>query len=316
LEAPVQRVEYKTVITLPKADKSDDSDYGSEVDFAKLKRSLGGLMAGSGAGLPPELARRSPFSPQTLLFILQPAIIGRFVALTGLVLGEIYAMSQVPQLLQSDNAASVLIGFGIYLLAFLPGVFCFLLAAMFCFTIVQDTANGQDKIESWPEFSMFSWFESALFFGAAIFLAGLPGSLLSGTLSAVGVSFWVSFWISPLVLLTSLVIFFPPILISMLESGSVMEPMSAAMLHSFSPLRKFWLQLYGWSFAIGVFGLVVFNVMFTWAWLMLPGAAILTALPFVYFRLVGRMAMMYRDYIAAITPDEEEPAPVVRHVIQ
>jgi hypothetical protein len=313
---PEKRVEYKPIITLPKPDRLDDKDDGSEVDFQKLKRSLGGLMHTSSAALPPELARRKPFSPQTLLFFLQPAIIGRFVALTGLVLGELYAMSQVPQLLQSDNAAGVLMGFVIYLMAFLPGVFCFLLTAMFCFTIVQDTANGQDKIESWPESSMFSWFESATFFGAAVFLAGLPGALLSGALSALGVSFWISFWISPLILLISLIVLFPPILISMLESGSVMEPMSAAMLRSFSPLRKFWLQLFGWSLAIGFFGLVVFNVTFSWVWLMLPGSAILTALPFVYFRLLGRMAMMYRDYIAAITPDEEEPGPVVRHVIQ
>lgn len=313
---PEKRVEYKPVITLPKPDAPEDKDDGSEVDFQKLKRQLGGLMQGGSVALPPELARRKPFSPQTLLFFLQPAIIGRFIALTGLVLGEIYAMSQVPQLLQSGNAAGVLAGFFIYLMAFLPGVFCFLLTAMFCFTIVQDTANGQDKIESWPELSIFSWFEAAIFFGAAFFLAGLPGALLGGALSGLGVSFWISYWISPLILLMSLVVLFPPILISMLEAGSVMEPISVAMLRSFSPLLKFWLQLYGWSLAIGFFGLVVFNVTFTWAWLMLPGAALLTALPFIYFRLLGRMAMMYRDYIAAITPDEEEPGPVVRHVIQ
>lgn len=316
IAAPEKRMEYKPVITLPKADSPDDRDDGSEVDFQKLKRQLGGLMQGGGNSLPPELAKRKPFSPQTLLFFVQPAIIGRFVALTCLVLGELYAMSLVPQLLQSENAAGVLVGFIVYLMAFLPGIFCFLLTAMFCFTIVQDTANGQDTIESWPELSLFSWFEAAIFFGAAFFLAGLPGALLGGALSGLGVSFWVSYWISPLILLTSLVILFPPILISMLEAGSIMEPMSAAMLRSFSPLLKFWLQLYGWSLAIGFFGLVVFNVAFSSAWLMLPGAAILTALPFVYFRLVGRMAMMYRDYMAAITPDEEEPGPVVRHVIQ
>jgi len=44
---------------------------------------------------------------------------------------------------------------------------------------------------------------------------------------------------------------------------------------------------------------------------------LLTALPFIYFRLLGRMAMMYRDYMAATSPDEEEESgPVVRHVIQ
>jgi hypothetical protein len=317
IEAPVQRVEYKPVITLPKADAPDDSDYGSEVDLKKLKQSFTGMMGGSGASLPPELARRKPFTPQTLLFFLQPGIIGRFVALTLLVVVELYAMTLITELSQSGNAAGVIGGFLIYVMAFLPGIFCFLLIAMFCFTIVQDTANGQDKIESWPEFSMFSWFESALYFGAAFFLGGLPGALLGGALSGLGVSFWVSYWISPLILLVSLVILFPPILISMLEAGSIMEPISAAMLRSFKPLLKFWVQFYLLSLGIAFAGLVIFNVTFSSSWLMLPGAALLTALPFIYFRLLGRMAMMYRDYMAATAPDEEEESgPVVRHVIQ
>lgn len=317
VEAPVQRVEYKPVITLPKADKPDDSDYGSEVDLKKLKKSLSGLVQGGGEPLPPELARRKPFTPQTLLFFLQPGIIGRFVALTLMVVGELYAMGLVIELSHSDNAASVIGGFLIYVAAFLPGVFCFLLIAMFCFTIVQDTANGQDKIESWPELSMFSWFEAAIYFGAAFFLGGLPGALLGGALSGLGVSFWVSFWISPLILLVSLVTLFPPVLISMLEAGSVMEPISAAILRSFKPLLKFWIQFYLLSLGIGFAGLVILNITLSSGWFMLPGAALLTALPFIYFRLLGRMAMMYRDYIAATSPDEEEESgPAVRHVIQ
>jgi hypothetical protein len=89
------------------------------------------------------------------------------------------------------------------------------------------------------------------------------------------------------------------------------------MMQCFAPLARFWLRFYLLSLAIGIAALVIFNFAFTFGWFtMLPAAAILTALPFLYFRLLGRMAMMYRDYVAAVTPDEEESGPAVRHVIQ
>jgi hypothetical protein len=89
------------------------------------------------------------------------------------------------------------------------------------------------------------------------------------------------------------------------------------MVRSFLPLRWFWIQFYLLSLAVGFTGLVVLYLTLRWGSLaMLPGAALLTVLPFIYFRLLGRMAMMYRDYVAATAPDEEEPGPAVRHVIQ
>jgi len=324
VQAPVQRVEYKPVITLPKADKPDDSDYGAEVDMTKLKNSLTGLLQGSGGeALPPDLANRKPFSPQALFAFLQPGVIGRCVALIAIVVGEFWAMGAITNAMASGSeggllgAVSQISALFIYLPTFFFGIVAFLMTAMYCFTIVQDTANGQDKIESWPEFSMYAWFESAMYFAAAFFLGGLPGALLSVFVSLLGLPSVLEMLMTPLLVMTSLVLLFPPVLISMLEAGSVMEPMSMHMLRSFSPLRKFWITFYLLSLAIGFVGIIVFHIAFNFGWFtMLPGAALLTFLPFLYFRLLGRMAMMYRDYIAAITPDEEEPGPVVRHVIQ
>jgi hypothetical protein len=325
VQAPVQRVEYKPVITLPKPDKPDDSDYGAEVDVQKLKNSLTGLLqSGGGDALPPELAKRKPFSPQALFAFLQPGVIARCVALIGIMVGEFWALGAMMNALALSReqegifaAAPQISALFIWLPAFLFGIVAFLMTAMYCFTIVQDTANGQDKIESWPEFSIYAWFESALYFGAAFFLGGLPGALLSVFVSLLGFPSVIHDLMTPLLLMTSLVLIFPPVLISMLEAGSIMEPMSMHMLRSFSPLRKFWIQFYLLSLTIGFVAVVVFHIAFSVGWFtMLPGAALLTFLPFLYFRLIGRMAMMYRDYMAAITPDDEEPGPVVRHVIQ
>lgn len=324
IAAPEKRMEYKPVITLPKADSPDDRDDGSEVDFQKLKRQLGGLMQGGGNSLPPELAKRKPFSPASLFIFTQPGILSRCVVLAGIVVAELWALTTVTSAMAAGHeaggiqgAASLVAALFIYLPAFVVGILAFVTTAMFCLTIVQDTANGSERIESWPEMSMYAWFESALYFGAASFIAGLPGALLSGAFSTLGFPWWLDMLMSPMLLMTSLVILFPPILISMLEAGSVMEPMSLHMLRSFSPLRKFWIQFYLLSLAIGFVAVVVFHLAFSFGWLTLvPGAVVLTLIPFLYFRLVGRMAMMYRDYMAAITPDEEESGPVVRHVIQ
>lgn len=313
LQAAAQRVEHKPVVQLPKADPPEDKDDGSEVDFAKIKRSLGSFMPQDEAELPPELARRKPFALQALLSFMQPGIIGRVVVLALLVMAEFYALSQVMAFFADGGIGAIVTGFLLYLMAFLPGVLCFVLIAMFCFAIVQDTANGQDKIESWPELSLFAWFESALFFGAAIFLSGMPGALVAGGLMCLGAPPWVS-----LLLPMSLLFLFPPVLISMLEAGSVMEPLSASLTRSFIPLRKYWLQFYAWSLGIGILGLMVLSFSFSFGVItMLPGAATVTMLPLIYFRLLGRMAMMYRDYVAATSPDEEESTgPTVRHVVQ
>jgi hypothetical protein len=319
---PVERLEHRPVIKMPKPDAPEDKDDGSEVDFGKIKKSIASFFPAGDSHLPPEIAGRKPFTLKSILVFLGPGIIGRCVVLTLLVIGELWAIGFVTDMLaRSHETGGIEAAMGqiaallIYVPAFAIGIFTFVVTAMFCFTIVQDTANGQDKIESWPEMSLWGWVEATIYFGAAFLIGGMPGALLSAAVSTLG--FWVQYWLTPLFLVASLVLLFPPVLISMLESGSVMEPMSRTMLQSYSPLRRFWMQFYALGLAIGFVAVVIFNFCFLRGWFtMLPGAALLTVLPFIYFRLLGRMAMMYRDYVAAITPDEEDDGPVVRHVIQ
>jgi hypothetical protein len=204
-------------------------------------------------------------------------------------------------------------GFLIYLVSYVPALIGMGAMAIFCLTIFQDTSNGHDRIQNWPEFSIMDWAISLLFIAAAFFVAGLPGALFSTALTSIGAPAIVT----PLLFFPGLFILFPPVLICMLEAGTITEPISAPMLRSFGPLAKFWGTFYGLSIGLGILGAVVVpfavagHILF-----LVPGAILMTVVPFLYFRLLGRMAMMYRDYVFATTPDEDDDSPSQRHVLQ
>lgn len=316
LSAPVERVEHRPVVQLPKPNPPEYSDDGS--DFAASIQSMLPKGKDAIAPLPEQLARRKPFSGEAFRFLFQPAIFGRWIVLSLLIMVELWAIDMMLSAMAVGGYA-IVGGFLIYLAAFLPGLGALLSLSMFCFTIVQDTANGEEHVVSWSELSWFSWIESTVFFAAAFFVAGLPGALLAAGFLSLGAHPTMT----PFLLLPSLVLLFPPVLISMLEAGSVMEPFSMAMLRGYVPLFRFWRTFYLLSLALGLLGLVVVNTHFgdfnAWRTLTLAPTAILcTALPLVYFRLLGRMAMMYRDYMHSIAPDEEDdrPAATKRYVVQ
>jgi hypothetical protein len=294
LSEVVERPRHRPVVQLPPPDDNDDGS-----DFAKSVRAF--LPQGPARPLSAELASRRPFSGGILSVLQQFSVMVRWLGLALLMLLSLLAMQMVDAALAAEGYAQV-VAFFLFMIAFVPMLLGLLVMAVFCLTVFQDTANGNDRIEGWLRFSPFEWAGASVYFLAAMFGAGLPGAITSAVLT----TFVPSPLLSLLLILPSLFLLFPLFFISMLEAGTVAEPLSGNMIKSFVPLARFWRTFYLLTFLLGLVGLVL--NWFTYLWppvTLVIGAVLFAALPFLYFRLLGRMAMVYRDYVFATSEDDD-----------
>jgi len=310
---PVSRPEWKPVVRLPKPDARDTSDHGAEVDLKQIKQVLRGILPSeSGAPLPPELAKRQPFAASNLSVLWQPIVLGQWIVLAVAVGLELLGLQYVFDSL-GGGAGEQIMGVLIFVALIPPVLVTIAFASTVWMTILEETANGNERITRWPEFSSFEWMGGMMFLLAALAIAAVPAAPFLLLLNCAG----LPTLLAPFIFYPCVFLVFPPVMLSMIEAATVTAPMSKTMMASFQPLRQFWLQFYLRSFGWGLLGVFAFAFstilgVFT----LIPAALIVTAVPMIYFRLLGRMAMMYRDYVAATTPDEEEDGSAVRHVLQ
>jgi hypothetical protein len=163
------------------------------------------------------------------------------------------------------------------------------LAAMLL-AIVSDTANGEDEVDSWPDWNFFDWIGSAIFFPAAAFLAGLPGALVSIGLIAVSMDPMVAVVAAVVPIALSLFVLFPPVLFSMLAEGTILAPLSPHLRRSFQIASEGWLLFYLCSGALGIFGgAVAALAMLSHPVLNSIGAVGTITSLLLYCRLLGRL---------------------------
>ena len=149
--------------------------------------------------------------------------------------------------------------------------------------VLEDTANGTDRIENWPDAIFIDSFGATFYVvGAAIWSAML--GLVIGTL--LGGWAWV---IAPFCLMA----FFPIVMLSMLESGSLLWPVSGLVLRSMTRLPGTWAVFYAITFAlasISIVTLLVLQFAFgIWAWPIVAGIGVIESM--IYFRVLGKLAL-------------------------
>jgi len=164
-------------------------------------------------------------------------------------------------------------------------------------TVIQDTAEGNDAIESWPEPIFSDWLLDFFYF-----LNSAAVSVLLG----VGVAWLLAFVtpLSPLAVPVTAFVLFPIALVSMLEAGSPLRPLSLNVWGSLFSLWWAWAAFY-FETAVLVGGFVFLSglvVRFLGPWGLLPAAVPSAALTLVYCRLLGRLAWC----VAQESREEEE----------
>jgi len=106
-----------------------------------------------------------------------------------------------------------------------------------CLNIVQHTADGNDRIADWPEFSPGDWAFESLSAWTAVFYSLAPGMILETVLGFPGGWFWFIIGFSAYLL-------FPVVQLSILESGSLATPFSQEVVKSMREESLLWITYY------------------------------------------------------------------------
>jgi hypothetical protein len=228
----------------------------------------------------------------TFLFDVQA--IARWIALTFLSLGCVVFLHLFISL--KDGGAVHQFGAVFVGMLLAPLSLIYITLTSVCWLmIVQDTANGLDKVEQWPGLNFLDWMFDAFYVLNSLFLSALPGILFGqlAVLSGLGGQ-----WVALLLGAMTAVPLFPVILLSTLDAGSPLGLWSTAlarnMVRHWATTKQFFLG----SAVLAVAAIVSLIVMAQQMFLVsLVGAAGFNAATMLYFRLLGRLAglMMPED---------------------
>jgi len=150
--------------------------------------------------------------------------------------------------------------------------------------VVVDTAAGNDRVENWPEGMFLDWLGDAFYVINALAVSVLPGVAAGWLLGASRAG----------VLSVAISIFcvFPIVLLSMLEWGSAVKPLSGRILGSLltapGSWALFYLQSAGLVLAAG--GLMWVASLIACGLGGVLAAPVFVASLLIYFRLLGRLA--------------------------
>ena len=172
-----------------------------------------------------------PFDERIFVFFSGAALIVQLVIL-AILIASVRTLFEMTDHLASGLIASILIG--------LLGVMAFLLGSVISLRILQETSDGQDQIGGLPDLHLLEWIPESLYVLNALFLSILPGYVVGPLLNLIRVSSLPS-WIFPV---ASLLILFPIVLLSMLDAGSPVIPLSTTVRRSLSELGSYWVSFY------------------------------------------------------------------------
>jgi hypothetical protein len=283
IAAPVERLEIKPEpIKLPPPDP-EESLYDGRYDD--------GLIGDGVDRRSPEAWKRAPFLYGILGFLFQVSTLPRWLSYA---LGLAFVMNvgvkgvAISQETQNPSAQIAAI--------FLAGLFSvsfFLWLAPFCTAflgIVQDTANGSDQVENWPDWNLMEWFYPMLFVPMAVFLSGLPGMFITASLLGTGLDPRIGMFVAAAPLMLSWIALFPIVFYSMLAEGSLMAPVSPHTFRSWKAASEGWILFYMYSIVLTLLGTAAGSFMLVNSIILCSlGALGVVSIAFIYARLLGRL---------------------------
>ena len=228
-----------------------------------------------------------PLFSRLFSFLWDFSAAGRLIALTLITKGCLWCLLLFLSL--SDG------GLLHQIVAIVAGIFTALLVLSYlalapvCWlAIVQDTANGMDRIQQWPGPYFLDWILDSFYLVNSLFVAAVPGMLLGYLLSGGGTG---GSWVATL--LGTIIAFglFPVLLLSALDTATPWGLWSRAVVESLIRHKAITIQFFLGSAALVPVGLVFLMLMLQpWLLVSLFGAAGLNATAMIYFRLLGRLA--------------------------
>ncbi|MEX0936524.1 MAG: MFS transporter [Pirellulales bacterium] len=178
----------------------------------------------------------------------------------------------------------------------------FIVASVQGLTVLEQTSAGSDQIDDWPEALWIDWALQSAYVLNAFAMGGAVGYGLKALLNLVQPG---GEWLVPLFA----GLLFPFILLSMLENGSAIAPVSTQVAKSVVRAPGQWILHYLWGGATMVL-LVAVALAFWWIgyWALLLIAPVATAVWLIHFRLLGILAW-HCSFAVDQDEDKEEDNP-------
>ncbi len=157
--------------------------------------------------------------------------------------------------------------------AFFFGIAILVAGAVTLLAVTQDTANGEETIENWPDANFMDWFFESSYIFCALFVSFLAGPFG--------------------------LIVFPIYLLATLESGLPVNPISGPIFRSLLLARGTWIQFLLMSLGLSLTAIAGWSLrLFGWGLLNFVAAIILAGALFLYFRLLGRLTWVCQEVVA------------------
>lgn len=252
----------------------------------------------------------APFRTGILKFLIDPLSIGRLVVL-GLVFFVVVGAIEGAITSADGGAQSQFVSVLYRMFAITVGAVFATNLAVSLLGILQDTANGKDAIESWPDINFLDWIGQAFYLFSALFMAVLPAAVLAKVVSLIGAPDSLYWLIAIAGGSLGLLAIFPFALVSMLESGSAVVPVSQPIIRSLRLALGSWIVFTVLSvLLVGTgLGLGAVRVMWPNSSVMNFVVALLEILLFaIYFRLLGRLTWCCDEAVLAEDIRLEEAA--------
>lgn len=204
-------------------------------------------------------------------------------------------------------AAPWIFGMVFFVVACFFGVIWAAVTSAFLLAILQDTAAGADEVEDWPNPLSTDWVQECFYvinsFSLSV-LCGVPIAQILGYHNPAG-------WLG---LPAAVFLIFPVILLSMLEAGSPLKPVSLPVWQSLAARWRAWAVFYVEAavLAVAFFLLLGPSLLLPWLLAIPLLAAGLVAALMIYFRLLGRLAWCCADRAA----EEEERERKLLHGVE
>ena len=169
------------------------------------------------------------------------------------------------------------------------------------FTIIQDTSAGFNKVEGWPEGGVREWLADLTAVMYVFFASGFVSYLIAYPVQSVT-------GIIGLPVLIIQCFLFPPVLISALDSDSILVPYSEMTLRSIARIPLKWLQMLTLIFGVwtAVAGMLTPALIYAPLLAGIMSGPILAAAIFISARLIGRQAWLIGEDASKVDPIDDD----------
>jgi hypothetical protein len=239
----------------------------------------------------------SPLTSGVLSCFVDPPLLIRWLLFSIAIQVELAAFKGAVELGAIKDPMSQLGCLALSCFSFCFGVMLLLVSSVSLIAITQDTANGQDQIESWPGANFMDWVFDAFYVLSALFACCLFGGLVGQIFLPFGMAIYV--WGILAAIAISAGVVFPIFFLAVLETGSPINPFSTPVLRSLTVARGTWIQFAVMSLGLGFIAVLgVLLRLFDSAILNFLSAAIVSGTLIFYFRLLGRLAWSCQEAVA------------------